>query len=62
MTRAATPRRKRSSDGDRTASFMWGWSTDEINAGRLAEDQAAGAITATLLATFTPPGDPAPPR
>ncbi|TCM50478.1 TetR family transcriptional regulator [Kribbella sp. VKM Ac-2568] len=29
---------------------------DEINAGRLATDQAADCITATVLAAFTPPG------
>ncbi|MCM0674126.1 TetR/AcrR family transcriptional regulator [Micromonospora phytophila] len=29
---------------------------DEINAGRLDPDQAAGFITATVLAAFTPPG------
>ncbi len=29
---------------------------DEINAGRLTPDRAAGYITATVLACFTPPG------
>ncbi len=33
---------------------------DEINAGRLATDQAADFITATLVAAFTPPGDRTP--
>jgi len=33
---------------------------DEINAGRLTADKAAGYITATLLAAFTPPGQPVP--
>lgn len=33
---------------------------DEINAGRLTVDQAAGVITATLLAAFTPPGERTP--
>ncbi|TDD69694.1 TetR/AcrR family transcriptional regulator [Jiangella aurantiaca] len=33
---------------------------DEIGAGRLAAEAAADAITATLLAAFTPPGDPVP--
>jgi AcrR family transcriptional regulator len=32
---------------------------DEILGGRLAPDKAAGYITATLLAAFTPPGEPA---
>jgi TetR/AcrR family transcriptional regulator, mexCD-oprJ operon repressor len=36
-------------------SVMHG-AADEINAGRLAADEAAGYITATLLAAFTPPG------
>ena len=30
----------------------------EIHAGRLTPDKAAGYITATLLAAFTPPGEP----
>lgn len=33
---------------------------DEINAGRLTTDQAAPAITATILAAFTPPGHQVP--
>ncbi|MBB5789664.1 TetR/AcrR family transcriptional regulator [Jiangella mangrovi] len=33
---------------------------DELGAGRLAADAAPGAITATLLAALTPPGDPVP--
>jgi AcrR family transcriptional regulator len=33
---------------------------DEINAGRLATEQAADFITATLVAAFTPPGDRTP--
>lgn len=33
---------------------------DEINAGRLDADKAAGYITATVLAAFTPPGHPCP--
>lgn len=33
---------------------------DEIGAGRLAPEAAADAITATLLAAFTPPGRPVP--
>ena len=33
---------------------------DEINAGRLTADKASGYITATLLAAFTPPGQPVP--
>jgi TetR/AcrR family transcriptional regulator, mexCD-oprJ operon repressor len=33
---------------------------DEIGAGRLDADAAAGVITATLLAAFTPPGDRVP--
>jgi TetR/AcrR family transcriptional repressor of mexCD-oprJ operon len=32
---------------------------DEILGGRLTPDKAAGYITATLLAAFTPPGEPA---
>ncbi|MER6135590.1 TetR/AcrR family transcriptional regulator [Streptomyces sp. NPDC001815] len=33
---------------------------DEIRAGRLTSDRAAGHITATVLAAFTPPGAPVP--
>ncbi|MEU3795268.1 TetR/AcrR family transcriptional regulator [Streptomyces fructofermentans] len=33
---------------------------DEIRAGRLTSDRAAGHITATALAAFTPPGAPVP--
>ncbi|MET9565782.1 TetR/AcrR family transcriptional regulator [Streptomyces tauricus] len=33
---------------------------DEIRAGRLTSDRAAGHITATVLAAFTPPGTPVP--
>lgn len=33
---------------------------DEINAGRLSEEDAARVITRTLLAAFTPPGSPMP--
>jgi TetR/AcrR family transcriptional repressor of mexCD-oprJ operon len=33
---------------------------DEINAGRVATGQAADFITATVLAAFTPPGQPVP--
>jgi TetR/AcrR family transcriptional repressor of mexCD-oprJ operon len=33
---------------------------DEINAGRLSEEDAPGVITRTLLAAFTPPGSPVP--
>jgi TetR/AcrR family transcriptional regulator, mexCD-oprJ operon repressor len=33
---------------------------DEINAGRLTPDRAAGYITATVLACFTPPGQRVP--
>jgi AcrR family transcriptional regulator len=34
---------------------------DETTAGRLADDAAPRAVTATLLAAFTPPGTPVPP-
>jgi TetR/AcrR family transcriptional regulator, mexCD-oprJ operon repressor len=34
---------------------------DEIAAGRVADNAAAQLITATLLAAFTPPGQPVPP-
>jgi TetR/AcrR family transcriptional repressor of mexCD-oprJ operon len=33
---------------------------EEIRAGRLTSEQAAGHITATVLAAFTPPGTPVP--
>lgn len=33
---------------------------DEIHGGRITTDQAAPYITATLLAAFTPPGEPVP--
>ncbi|TWD74781.1 TetR family transcriptional regulator [Kribbella amoyensis] len=33
---------------------------DEINAGRVDTDDAAAFITATVLASFTPPGEPVP--
>lgn len=33
---------------------------DEIRAGRLSSDRAAAHITATVLAAFTPPGQPVP--
>ncbi|CAL9665994.1 TetR/AcrR family transcriptional regulator [Streptomyces sp. Tu 3180] len=33
---------------------------DEIRAGRLTSEHAAGHITATVLAAFTPPGKPVP--
>ncbi|MGP4089133.1 hypothetical protein [Streptomyces sp. KR55] len=33
---------------------------EEIRAGRLTSDRAAGHIAATLLAAFTPPGKPVP--
>ncbi len=34
--------------------------TEEIRAGRLTPEHAAGHITATVLAAFTPPGTPVP--
>ncbi|TDD23471.1 TetR/AcrR family transcriptional regulator [Kribbella turkmenica] len=40
-------------------SVMHG-AADEINAGRLSPDHAAEYITATVLAAFTPPGEPVP--
>ena len=40
-------------------SVMHG-AADEINAGRLTPDHAAAYITATVLAAFTPPGEPVP--
>ncbi|WP_329548913.1 hypothetical protein OG548_38480 [Streptomyces sp. NBC_01356] len=33
---------------------------DEIRAGRLTSERAADHITATVLAAFTPPGQPVP--
>jgi TetR/AcrR family transcriptional repressor of mexCD-oprJ operon len=42
-------------------SVMHG-AADEINAGRLTPDKAAAYITATVLAAFTPPGEPVPSR
>lgn len=44
-----------------TAQNVMHGAADEINAGRLDPDDAAGAISATLLAAFTPPGRPVPP-
>lgn len=40
-------------------SVMHG-AADEIHAGRLAADDAAALISATVLAAFTPPGQPVP--
>lgn len=42
-----------------THSVMHG-AADEINSGRLAADQVAPYITATILAAFTSPGEPVP--
>ena len=43
-----------------TAQNVMHGAADEINAGRLDPDDAATAISATLLAAFTPPGQPVP--
>jgi TetR/AcrR family transcriptional repressor of mexCD-oprJ operon len=43
-----------------TAQNVMHGAADEINAGRLDPDDAANAISATLLAAFTPPGQAVP--
>ncbi|MDQ4052221.1 MAG: TetR/AcrR family transcriptional regulator [Actinomycetota bacterium] len=43
-----------------TAQNIMHGAADEINAGRLDPDDAATAISAILLAAFTPPGQPVP--